>query len=364
MKKKLLVMSIFLLILSGCSKMNNDLEDNKIDSEPNVIIVNYTQFFMTDLLFEKKLKMKTIIEQRNQLQVMNMFDESRPFAIMIDNQFSARPQAGLSEAKIIYEILAEGSITRYMLITDQTIKGDIGPVRSARPYFLSFAMEYDSLYVHAGGSVDALGLIKSFKVNDLDGLKAGNDIFWRVNQKKIPHNLYTSANALLKDVDRLKYKTESDDFSELKIYNKFVDLNSQIEVKGFQIIYKTPSANDLNGYVVSYRYNELKHIYERLINNVVQQDEESDKSIEVGNIIIQKIKHHIIDSEGRRNLDMIGTGVGYYISNGKMTDMRWEKNSFNEATHYFVDDVEIIYNPGKIVIQVVDNLNQFELIEE
>ncbi|MCD6436198.1 MAG: DUF3048 domain-containing protein, partial [Clostridiales bacterium] len=146
MKKNIVfIILIITLSITGCSKEN---ENNIVKEE--VVEVNYTYELIKDMFYEKRLiieqKIKEKAEMDSKIEIVNLFDNRKPFALMIDNHVKARPQSGLSSAKIIYEILAEGSITRYMLITDQDTKGDIGPIRSSRPYFLSFAMEYNSLY--------------------------------------------------------------------------------------------------------------------------------------------------------------------------------------------------------------------------
>ena len=126
-----------------------------------------------------------------------------PITVMLDNFYSARPQAGLAEADIVYEILAEGLITRYMAVFYGNLPESIGPVRSARPYFVEKAFEFDPFYVHVGGSMQALSDIKKIGIADIDGLTSG--AFWRLNHKKAPHNMYTSSEALISEAKRMGF---------------------------------------------------------------------------------------------------------------------------------------------------------------
>ncbi len=111
----------------------------------------------------------------------------RPVAVMIDNHYKARPQSGLSEAEIVYEILAEGRITRYMAVFQLNEPEKLGPVRSARSYYIDKALEYDPLYVHVGGSPQAFDDVVRLQMADMDGLASG--AFWRKQTQKKCHTM-------------------------------------------------------------------------------------------------------------------------------------------------------------------------------
>src|SRR3989344_7322518 len=120
-------------------------------------------------------------------------------AIMVENQIDARPPSGLAQAKIVYEILTEATITRFLAIYDLSENlQKIGPVRSARPYFIDLALEYGALYAHSGGSPAALERLKDDdSISNLDEFFGYNSgYFWRDNQRSAPHNLYTSSSLL------------------------------------------------------------------------------------------------------------------------------------------------------------------------
>ncbi|MFT9497141.1 DUF3048 domain-containing protein [Anaerosolibacter sp.] len=269
----------------------------------------------------------------------------RPIAVMLDNQSKARPQAGLDQAEIVYEALAEGGITRYMAIFLMNQPESIGPVRSARPYFIEKALEYDALYVHVGGSPQAFIDLKELKVADIDAMSRDGSIFWRKNHKKAPHNMYTSTNALRKAAQNSGYKAEGD-FSSFAFNIEDTDINGS-QVSSIEIPY-------FKDYHPSFQYNVEDKKYDRYINGKPHLDEISQIHLQAKNIIIQKCDTEIIDSVGRLEMTVTGTGTGYFITNGKMTEITWEKKARKGRTKYYDENgKEIRLNPGVTWVELI-----------
>jgi hypothetical protein len=129
--------------------------------------------------------------------------------VMIDNHPNAWPQSGLDKADVVYEILAEGGITRYMALF-YTEKSDmVGPVRSARYYYVQLARGMDLPLAHAGGSQEALTMIRSIGVKDMDEIYNAEKYFWRDKSRKAPHNLYTSTDKLTEGAAAKKYEVKT-----------------------------------------------------------------------------------------------------------------------------------------------------------
>ena len=281
----------------------------------------------------------------------------RVIAVMLDNQYSARPQAGISKCDIVYEILAEGNITRYMGIIGSEQPDDIGPVRSARDYFIDKALEYDALYVHVGGSPQAYLAIPDLKVASVDAMNQGSDIFWRKTHKYAPHNMYTEYNAIIKGAERKNYRKKGE-YENLLFSYIDRDIQGQ-DLTGIKFPY------DGNRYYSAYEYNADKKVYDRYINGEPHLDEDGDIPINTKNIIVQftetkKVKG---DSEGRLAIKMIGEGTGLYITNGKYIDITWKKTDEYAITKYFNEQgKEILLNPGKTWIQLYPTNRIEELI--
>ncbi|NBW29048.1 DUF3048 domain-containing protein [bacterium] len=123
------------------------------------------------------------------LQVNPLVNKLPITAVMIENSFAARPQSGLSSAGVVFEAVAEGGVTRFMALFQNNDSTSLGPIRSARPYYVSWAMGFDASYVHVGGSPDALSDLNSWGTKNLDQFYNG-DYFQRVNFRDAPHNVY------------------------------------------------------------------------------------------------------------------------------------------------------------------------------
>lgn len=292
-----------------------------------------------------------VINKLTGLPMEEILESNRPIVVMLDNQYSARPQAALEEADVVYEFLAEGRITRYMAVFYENRPEHIGPVRSSRPYFLLKALEYDPYYVHVGGSMDALAKIKSYKMADIDGLVSG--AFWREKHKKIPHNMYTSAEVLLKDAAGRKYN-ESGTFSFMPFYEVFTEPDGEVATE-ISCVYKEPTKTDKVGYTTSYKYNNEDHLYYRYTNNGAHNDENSGIQLTCSNIVVQYAKTKVIDSEGRLQVTLVGSGTGDYFTGGKTIPIKWEKADERSRTKFYTEDgKEIKLNPGKTWFQIME----------
>lgn len=277
----------------------------------------------------------------------------RPIAIMFDNHPYARPQSSLAYADIVYEILVEGNFTRYMGIFQSTLPKHIGAIRSARPYFLRFALEYDAYYTHVGGSEQAKSDIKNFKMADIDAMASGRDTFWREKHRKAPHNMYASVESLLEWAKYMGYR-EKYNIDELKFaYDSNTNDNSII-ASTLNIEYKPSSNRDKTGYYAKFVYNKEKDLYYRYVNSKPHIDEVTKEQLATRSIIIQRASTRTIDNEGRLAIDLVGEGSGYYAHSGKLYEISWKKDSERSRTKYYKNDgEELILNAGKIWIQVV-----------
>lgn len=278
--------------------------------------------------------------------------DQRPVAVMIDNHIGARPQSGISRADIVYEILAEGSITRYMAIFQSDLPEHIGPVRSARPYFISKALEFDAMYVHVGGSMQALTDIKQLNMADVDGMSSSASTFWRESHKRIPHNMYTSGEEINKWANKKGYRSNyTVDFMSFNPI--FIDIEGDQALE-MAFTYKQPTNSDTVGYTSSYVYDEEGKVYTRYVNGEVHVDENDQTPITCTNVLVQFAKTRVIDNEGRREITLSGSGKGKYYTGGKVIDVTWEKYDRRaETVFYTTDGQEIMLNPGKTWIQVV-----------
>lgn len=273
----------------------------------------------------------------------------RPIAVMIDNHIGAVPQAGLNDAYIVYEIIVEGGETRLMALFKGVELEQIGPVRSARHYYLDYALENDAIYVHFGHSPQAEADIKNLEVEDIEGIQRYSSEFWRTKDKYAPHNVATSTEDIINISESYGYATTSTKKSVLKYVADPVNLKSDIEATDVIIPYSTSNT-------VEYEYDATTQRYTRYTRDTKQTDWVTGETVTTKNIIIVKCQNTTLndgENKGRQTLDNIGTLEGYYITNGKAIEITATKESRESQTVYRdLKGNEIEVNDGNTFIQI------------
>lgn len=290
-----------------------------------------------------------IIAEVEEKEVQIFKGNDRPIAVMIDNHNLAWPQAGLNQAYMVYEIIVEGGETRLMALFKGVDLEKIGPVRSARHYFIDYAMENDAIYVHFGQSPQAQTDIKRYSIDDINGISEDGTTFWRVKDKYAPHNAVTSTENLLQSAKNKKYKTVSTQESVLNYVTDEVNLEEGQEATNITIPH-----SDLQ--VVEYVYDAENKVYKRFARDEAQTDWDSGEAITTKNIIITFCDNYTLtDSEnkGRQGLKNIGTFDGYYITNGKAIKIQCEKTERDAQTVYKdMNGNEIQVNDGNTFVNI------------
>lgn len=254
----------------------------------------------------------------------------RPFAVMIDNHKDAWPQAGLQKAYMVYEIVVEGGETRLMALFKGADVDKIGPVRSARHYFIDYAMENDAIYVHFGQSPQAASDIKKYSINDINGISEDGSTFWRVKDKTAPHNAVTSMANLKKSAESKKFKTTSTEKSVLNYVTDEVNLEDGESAETITIPHSQLQT-------VKYEYDSENKVYKRYARGVAQKDWDTKDAITIKNLIITYCDNYTLtdtENKGRQGLKNIGTFEGYYITNGKAIKIKCIKEARDSKTIY------------------------------
>lgn len=286
-------------------------------------------------------------EEEKKVQIYSGND--RPIAVMIDNHKSAWPQAGLNDAYLVYEIIVEGGETRLMPIFKGVNLEKIGPIRSSRHYFLDYALENGAIYVHYGWSPQAESDIKKLKVNNINGIAQSAKDFWRVKDKKAPHNAVTSTKNILQMAGEKGYKTQSNEKSVLNYQVEEINLDEGKTASKVVIPYSKSS-------VVSYTYDETNKRYIRYSKNIKQTDWTTKKDITTKNIIITFAENYTLndgENKDRQGLKNTGDKKGYYITNGKAIQIICSKSSRTAKTIYKdLQGNEIKVNDGNTFVQI------------
>jgi hypothetical protein len=268
----------------------------------------------------------------------------RPWAVMIDNHIDARPPAGLAKANLVIEAEAEGGITRYLAFfaSGEKIK-KIGPVRSARPYFVDWARELDALYVHVGGSPAALAKMARENILHINEFYQG-EYFWRDPKRARPHNVFTSSDNLEKYLRDKNISPTANFFpwpfkDDIKLESR--PASGTIAIGYWQA-----------GYEVRWEYNHQNNNYLRYVGGQIFEDD-SGEQITAKNIVIQYLPAKIIDEEKRLEMKVVGEGKALVCRDGVCHDGVWRKRNVSARTRFYNQNgQEFYFNRGHTWIEV------------
>jgi len=273
-------------------------------------------------------------------------------AVMIENHPDARPLSGLADASIVYEAPVEANFSRFMAIFPIGTRVEkAGPVRSARPYYLDWLSEYgEPMYMHVGGSPEALRKIKEYELYDRNEFQYGRKNFWRNKARFAPHNVYTSSE-LWEDAH------EERDWETVPSYAgwKFGD-SEACDTEQTEAGCASEVTVTFNGrtYEAVWKYNSSTQHYERYQTGRRHKDL-GGVEIVADNIIVQFVSSTVLDGEGRLRIDTIGDGKAMMFRDGSVTEGRWSKASRTDRTRFYTGaGAEIALKPGKIWIEIVN----------
>jgi len=275
-------------------------------------------------------------------------------AVMIENLYpDARPQSGLSEAGVVYEALAEGGITRFMALFQEPLPKSIGPVRSLRPYYLDWALEYGIPVAHAGGSQPALANVSSSRVQDINALIYDGSYFLRSSDRYAPHNLYTN-DTLLAKLDHVLGFDKAPSFTPR--------VRKADAAAGGVPPHPTININfSFSNYAVEYRFDAPSDSYARFMGGVAHIDRNSGKQIMVKNVVVEYVPtSYSTQPDGKPETDLadIGTGKALVFTDGTGTVATWTKASQAAPTQLTdASGQPIALNAGNTWFSIVPTIN-------
>ena len=295
---------------------------------------------------KKEVKKTTAPSKLTGVEIPIQTNKRPVTSIQIENSPDARPQSALIDAGVIFEAIAEGGITRFNASFLESKPDYIGPIRSARPYYVEMAAAFDPVFVHAGGSGEGLAKIAELGLKDIDhGPNAG--AFQRIPERYAPHNLYSSTQALDDVIKTNNYKQGS--------------------VKGFkrksQEKGKLIKANVINMelssylYNVSYQYEPKSNTYQRTMGGQPHTDLRSGKQLSP-KVVVAVITDYSINgiySVYRTS----GSGEVYIFQDGQVQKGTWTKNSPKDQLVFKNKNKKVIpINKGQTWITMLGGSNQ------
>ena len=242
----------------------------------------------------------------------------RPIFVTVNNHPNARPQSGLAQADVIYEMLAEGNVTRFLAVYQSTLPKTVGPVRSARSYFVDLAKGYDAFYIAHGYSPEAKSMLSNNVVDNINGMNYDGTLFNRSKDRVAPHNSYITAENILKGAEQVG---ASMNYSE-KVVQAFYeqDESGKIGIETSQVdVYYGNNKYFHN----TYMYDHQTNLYERQSAGVTTQDMLTGEALTFANVLFFEMKHRTIDNEGRQDIDLTSGGNAYVFQNGYLREVKW-----------------------------------------
>ncbi|OGL94907.1 hypothetical protein A2348_05470 [Candidatus Uhrbacteria bacterium RIFOXYB12_FULL_58_10] len=271
----------------------------------------------------------------------------RVYAVMIDNSVDAWPPSGVDRAFLVIEAPVEASIPRFeAFFSADTDVEKIGPVRSARPYFIDWANEFDALYAHVGGSNAALDLIASTGTFDLNEFYNGV-FFWRSSDRYAPHNTYTSTALLAAAVAKAEERGRAPE----TLYGtwKFIDdeKSEDGEKKGVTVQYNSAL------YSVHWEYDAETNAYLRSQGGREAKTADGTR-LTANNIVVMVTDVAVLDSVGRRSVRTTGEGKAWLLQDGKTIEITWKKPSVSERLAFYdADGNQVAMGAGNTWIEVI-----------
>lgn len=271
----------------------------------------------------------------------------RPIIATINNYTAARPQSGIASADVIYEMLAEGDITRFLALFQSEIPEEIGPIRSARDYFIEIAAGLDAFYIAHGYSPEAQQLLANGVVDNVNGMQYDGTLFKRSKNRKAPHNSYFPGE----NIEVAAEKVSASLLYQKKVSYTYYNEDESVKIgEEAESITMTYSHDD--SYNSLYTYDENSNTYTRHSGNEVTIDDLTNEPIELSNVLFFEMKHSIIDSEGRREIDLTSGGTAYVFQKGFMREVRWEnRDGVLKAVEEDGSEVKLV--PGKTWVHFV-----------
>jgi hypothetical protein len=278
----------------------------------------------------------------------------RVIAVMVDDLRPARPQAGFTAASVVWQAPAEGGIPRYMMVFQEGDPPSVGPVRSARDYFVAWAAEWQAIYVHSGGSPGALSLLRAEGRGQLvwnaDEFRWGGRYLWRVKTRSAPHNVYTDGKHLRSLQKALKAPDPEAPSAAAWRFGPAGPLQQRPVGGRIQVVYPANT--------ITYAYDRSTNTYLRSVTGEkAQVDAGTDVRVAPTNVVVMLMSFAPLrDGTTKKRLEAayIGSGTAWIATNGQTIKGTWRKKAIDAPTLFFdAAGKPVTLTVGQTFIQVL-----------
>jgi len=285
-----------------------------------------------------------------------------PIAVMIDDLSPARPQSGFNAASIVWQAPAEGGIPRYMMVFQENIPTDVGPVRSSRYYYIAWAAELKAVYGHAGGSPQALATLRNQGngqlVYNADEFRWGTS-FRRVTFRFAPHNLYTTGKQLRAIAASVGAKD-----GPIKWPWTF----ARDATMGWRPVGGRIQVSYGNVNTIRFDYDRKSNTYLRSVTGEKKQvDNATGKRVQPKNVIVMIMRFGALNDghpqKHRLEAKVIGSGPAWISTNGITIKGTWKKTSLTSATRFFDKAGKpVVLTVGQTFVQVMKTTDRISFV--
>ena len=347
MKKKRLISMLLVVVLLFCCAACGKIKVHSDDGSGDAGQPNSEQTANTEPRLYNQLTGEAQDEDTS---------AERPFAVMINNISVAQPQVGISKADWIYEVEAEGGITRMMaLFTRIQDVPNIGSVRSLRPYYLSLALSYDAIMIHGGGSDDAYKDCETYGADHLDGVKdptAYSAMYYRDASRGAygsEHTLFMYGDRVLPLVEQYGMRrNHNEGYSNGLVFSDDSAALCTGEAGAVKITLN-PSKT------TSFTYHPDTGPYTGFQYGGDYIDGATGEAVPFSNLLVLSAKMSVYNAkEGRIAAEIIGSGTGFFCTGGKYVPITWSRTDINSPYTYTTQDgTPITFTPGKTYCAII-----------
>lgn len=284
---------------------------------------------------------------------MQTANDQRAVSVVLNNHPNARPQSGLAEADVVYEILAEGKITRLLAIYQSNYPERTGPIRSARDYYINVANGYDSFFVSHGYSPDALEMLDTGVIEHMNGIQYEGQWFVRSSDRVAPHNSYSGRELIEEGAEQRGASLEGAP-AEMVFTQGEEKVDDGQSVQSFTVSYDDTS----DVYTSTYDYDASTGTYSRISNAETTIDHETNEAVDISNIIILETDHQVMDQEGRLRIDLVSGGDAYVFQQGQWKAMTWRDVDGRMVP--YLNGTPAPLSPGMSWIHIIPTSSGFE----
>jgi hypothetical protein len=332
---------VFILLIGGCGGKNAAVPQEPED-EPAVIVLPEPE--------------PTEICRFCSTEIPEGTSLNRPFLVIYDNVKAARPPSGLEQACLVYELPVEGGVTRLLAFFGHDFPGNIGPIRSARPYMAVLTLEHGGILAHCGFSPRGQEVLRQLKVAHINEISY-SQFYFRNKQRNAPHNLYSSMELLHKGSDALKFETAEKVPAVFRTGTVKTVYTGGKAASSVKITFS-------NAVSVNYVFNSSDGHYLRSMNGQPHV-EDGGKNLTAKNLVVQFVRIAAEEPNSERlDITLTGQGEGYYFSGGKAYPLSWSKKDAASPTRYTVDGKELVFEPGTTWIHLVSTRHSSGIVYE